>query len=1818
MRKTLVVLFLIMIVLPMTADKGTFDSLWEKVEEAGQKDLPRTQYDVLQQIVAKAQKEKAYGQLLKAELKGASVMASVAPDSLLPAVERIEQRYQHTQDETLQTVYRAVLNRIYRENRQLEKKEIPFELSQSLCSRLAAVKAAAYKPFIQKGIDSRIFDDDLLSVIAYETRQYQPASDYYLLSGNRRAACLTALEALRENYHQMDADTKVMGRKAYLHSLDSLIRKYDDLDVSGEVAIEYYEQSSFESIADRMTVLRGFISRWGDRWKRINQLRNTEQQLTLPMFRMEIPNKLMRPDQPQVVRLAELRNLSSVTLKVYKANVKGDVRLNPSNEKDYQRLKPSLQLLPELTQTRTFAVHPDYEVFEDSLVLGSLPHGVYMIEASSAPGTQVCRSLYFVSDLFVMSQILPKDKVRFVVVNSTTGQPVSGATVRLTIRKNYDKAPTVIRLTTDEQGEATYTYGRYRPSEVYAYSNQDVSCPEYYLSGNFSYYDHRQRVEQTVVYTDRQIYRPGQTVHFSAITYATIEGYQHEVVAGKEVNVVLLNANSERVAEKTLKTDAFGTCAADFILPSTGLNGHYSLRIDNGYHGFMVEEYKRPTFQVEFPQVGQTYQKGDTLTVKAYARSYAGVPVQGAKVRYQVVRRRAFWWCGYSHYWNRGGLDLSSADKVLAEELTSTADDGTFEVRVPMMVPDTDYTMFYHFVVTADVTDVSGETHHGELSLPLGNKSTVLTCDLPNQVRADQLSKVIFRQKNAAGNDVPADVRYQWDGGKWKTTSTQTPVMIPALMSGQHTLTAVCGTDTLKHTFVVFALNDKKPCVKTDDWFYVSDTAFPQDGNPVTVQVGSSAEDVHIVYSILSGEKVLESGAVERSNALLNRQFTYQESYQNGLLLTFSWVKNGVCYHHEATIRRPLPDKKLSLQWETFRDRLIPGQQESWTLRVRQSNGKPADAQMMAVLYDKSLDQLAKNEFTLNPYTWIPLPSAQWMSISLGGISRICQQEDRQSFPVPSFEWSHFDDNVFPTYFVSRNYRIRGRYAAPVLLAKGSSQVMNASADMVEMKMAKSAIGNAVEEAFELSAEATQPTVEMGDVQFRENLQETAFFYPQLMTDPQGMVAIQFSLPESLTTWRFVGIAHTRQMDEGYIEAEAIAQKPVMIQPNMPRFIRRGDQSTISARLTNTTEQVQTGVAVLQLTDPLTEKIVLEQSATFSLSANATQSVTFDVDARAFDPTLLVCKVVAKGEQYSDGEQHYLPVLSDEELVTVTVPFTQTEPGIKRIEIPLPQNVKDNRITIEYTNNPAWLMVQTLPSVGNPSEYNAVDQAASYYANAIAQYLIDQHPRIKTIFDQWMMEQGNESSLMSALEKNQELKELVLEETPWVMDAKSETTQRKQLSDFFETNQMKARQDATLRQLEKLQLGDGGFCWWKGMPSSLYMTVAVSEMLVRLNAMTGKHSATSMMLSRAFDYMGSEMVKLVDEMKKEEKKGHHPIFPNHQALQWLYLCKLDGRTLPQQVQVANAYLTKLLKKEVKNQSIYEKALSAMILQNKTYVQSIKEYTVWREDMGRYFDTPRAGYSWHDYRIPTQVAAIEAIQMLTPADTQTIMEMQRWLLQEKRTQAWSTPINSVNAVYAFLHGNQQALSIEEQQTVLTIDGKVLDLPKATAGIGYVKTVVTNEQPKTFSAEKTSEGTSWGALYMQFMQKTKEIADQGSEITVKREIIPVGTDPLRVGDRVKVRLTIVAARDLDFVQIVDKRAACMEPVEQLSGYRRGVYCSPKDYTTHYYMDRLVKGKHILETEYYIDRIGVYETGTCTVQCAYAPEFRATCSSKNIVVK
>ena len=450
------------------------------------------------------------------------------------------------------------------------------------------------------------------------------------------------------------------------------------------------------------------------------------------------------------------------------------------------------------------------------------------------------------------------------------------------------------------------------------------------------------------------------------------------------------------------------------------------------------------------------------------------------------------------------------------------------------------------------------------------------------------------------------------------------------------------------------------------------------------------------------------------------------------------------------------------------------------------------------------------------------------------------------------------------------------------------------------------------------------------------------------------------------------------------------------------------------------------------------------------------------------------------------------------------------------------------------------------------------------------------------------------------------MKDLLLNETPWVTDADKEEDIKRSLGDFFDDNTMNARISSAIDKLSKLQNADGSWSWWKGMSGSTYMTSEILQTIARMELMTGKNADVKKM-----------------KQEKERKKHKTPYFSSLH-LQYLYTNAISGRQPQGNAKAAADYLMGLMKKDIKNQSIYEKAMTAVVLARngekklaQEYIKSLQEYTTFKEDMGRYFETRRATYSWCDYRIPTQVAAIEALSLVAPNEKQTITEMQRWLLQEKRGQAWDTPINSVNAIFAFLMSSSDMLAAKEE-TVIRLDGKQLDMPKATAGMGYVKTATPmDKKMKAVTFDKSSDGTSWGAVYAQYMQKSTDVRKSGDGLSIQREIImPEGG--LKVGAKVKVRITVTADRDLDFVQIIDRRAACMQPVEQLTGYNGGVYCSPKDNTTNYYLNAMPKGKRVIETEYYIGRTGTYQSGTCSAQCAYSPEFRATASGEELVIE
>lgn len=1778
----------------------TYDNLWKQAEINAQKDQPKSEIAVMKKIIAKASAAKDYGQLLAAETRQMTLWNEISADSLTPNVKRMEAEVLKVNDPALKAVRYAVLGKVYRDMNEKKSQEF-FKKALEQPELLAKHTSTEYVPLTLKGVDGSSFNNDLLHLIGFEAdskEAYLQLYTYYNKVGNRGAACLCAYKLI-EKYRQ--DDVREVKKSKYLNTIDSLIQVYQDIPEAGELAVEHFrfmEGATDAKPQDKLNYINYALSRWGG-WSRMNELRNAQKRLTEPMFRVKDMPQVLRPGEKAWVHL-DVRNLQNLKISISRLNITADNDYNAQDEATYKMLLKKTTKLHQKDFSRNYYGRPDYEEVKDSIEIGgNLPLGAYLMEVTSDnTGIAPQRELFYVSNLAVMIQQLPDDKHRYVVVNATDGQPIAGAKIELydqryDFKTKKDKRIVHARLTTDENGEA---YFKNVDGEVLVSTNNDKFTPAKYIYlSRTRYYEKKDNETKYQVYTDRALYRPGQKVHASAIFYTVKKGLDASV-PGKsmELKFVLSDANWKQVAEQKATTDEYGTASVDFELPKEGKTGQYSISVNGtASEYFRVEEYKRPTFEITFPKVNEKYNWGDTVVVKASAKTYAGVPVQGAKVEYQVTRRNQLWW------WGAG-----SAGQLVKTDSCVTREDGTFDVEIPLeaslsgkdeadMSDFMRIARFFNFEVSAIVTDISGESHEGVMSLPLGTKPTILTVNLPKRIETDSLKTVTFAYRNASGMPISSRLKYRIDKGEWKDAEANAPVAIKEYAtttfvwkSGVHQLEAICGQDTLQQKFTLFSMKDTHPVEPTTEWYYQTAKTFPRDGKPVYIQVGSSENGAHIVYSIIAGNKLLEKGAWELGDSIVTLPFTYKEEYASGIVLNYSFVKQGKCYTRMMSIARPLPEKKLNIAWKTFRNRLTPGQKEEWTLKITTPDGKPAKAQLMSVLYDKSLDQIAPHFWNLSLGFYQSLPNCYWednltfRSLYLNGVYPT-KYYDERGLDVDKFDGKYFSYYAYmQAVELSKLERSSGRTVEAVRIKK--DELVKEEAKVIRIYGSKmTRVGAAAPSAnkvFDVVEEMPQfaggsgsdAELFLDQVQVRENLNETAFFYPALESDNNGNVAIRFTLPESVTTWKFMGLAHDKEMRNGLLVDEAVAQKTVMVQPNMPRFLREGDKSTIVVKLFNTSDKKVSGNTRMQILDPETNKVVWQKTQNYSIDAEGSATISFDV--QGLKEGVYINKVVAAGNGYSDGEQHYLPVLSNRELVVNTLPITLHQKGEQNFDLSKlflnkegkqAKGAEEAKVTIEYTNNPSWLMIKALPAISNPDDEDAISLMSAIYANTITTYI------------------------------------------------------QKNLS--LETSRLQNQ----VEKLRKLQNNDGSFSWWKGMKGSRYMTTAVAEMMVRLNAIAGTQKSISKMLTSAINYLSWQTAREVREMKKMEEKKHK-VSPSEQALHYLYILSMDGRKMKENFEQDQAYLLDKMSKMTSDFTIYGKARAAVVLAKNSqqnaayrekageYLQSVNEYAVYREEMGRYYDTRKALYSWRNYKIPTQVSVIEAMQMLKPNDKQTIEELQRWLLMSKRTQVWDTPVNTVDAVYAFMKGNESNWSRKAENAVLKLDGKLLPMPQDSTTLGYVKTEKTGKASK-LNIDKKSDYTSWGAVYAEFKQPISEIGSMESGIKVRRVIVPAesegkGKAQAKVGEKVKVTLLITADRDYDFVQITDKRAACLEPVNQKSGYQWGIGCyvSPRDYATNFYFDRLSKGMHIVEMEYYVDRKGDYQSGTCTAECTYSPEF------------
>lgn len=1886
---SLIVLLVMSVFAPMQAQ--TYDNLWKELEVLERKDLPKSVISEAMKIYDKAKAEQNVPQMMKAYLTAMQYRSLLTPDSLKVDMNGLEQWASQTGSMEDKAILYSILGEM---TMPADVKKGLGYLQASLKDkdRLLLIPVEKLRPMVRVGEASkRYFRDNLYNLLArraiqimqqyrwqaaakanqtnslpadmtdmdqFVTYQFVPVSDCDLTAAvmqtyqsllkaydtetEREGWLLTGIDALNYLYRNFSGN---FSNDVCQQELRKWIHTYPAVKTVPEAYLALAQFLQYQNNqVERLRIVREGIAGY-PRYEGINQLKNIEKEILNASLSLEIATAY--PGEQQSVKV-NYKNLTGITLQLYKVNlpVTSAVLQNRTThfESKYARLQ----------REEHFSLKPttDYLNVDTTLTIQAPQAGIYFLKAVPDGKKGVSDgTLMNVTALKTIYRPLPDGTLELVVVDAVSGQPVSEAEVTIYTEKGGGYSPQQT-YQADKQGTLKLDFLNSNKYWYNAHTAADNAMPILNLWKNDYYYKESKRKEVLQLFTDRSIYRPGQTVYVSGLAYE-MEKDSTRVLADKKYTVSLYDANNNETGKVEVRTNGFGSFSGQFVLPSPCLTGYFSLRAADTSVSFKVEEYKRPTFDVTFEPVKVEYQVGDSIEVVGMAKTFAGAPVQNARVHYNISRSYAWFW----RFMGRGSARWEG------EAMTDA--DGKFSVPVHFEI-DSDRResplWYYTYNIQADVTDGAGETQQANLSLPLGSTSMVLNMDnLPDNLVKEKKLEIKLTAMNLSGEPVDTPVTYQVvemeeqkDGqekegrkvltGTVEANKSFVPEAIYALPSGNYRL-KLSAKDTqgrectASKNFLLFSLNDKRPPFVITDWFYQDGLEFDA-ASPATIYIGSSEKNVYLLYDVFAGNKRLESKRIELSDSVVSFRFPYKKEYGDGILVSMAFVKDGRLYSHNARIMKPAPEKKLQLKWTTFRDKLRPGQQEEWKLTVLYPDGSPAEAEMLATMYDASLDKIYSahkldfgvdfhyvvpltywnTSYMRNAYLYVDFPLKRLRAVPLEYSELIIPSTGRMEAMVVGYGGS-------PRATLAGALKIRGRSAA--------NAVMNQEA-VTDMVLQEEMVETSAQEKVEMGS--SEELAETGDIQIRENFAETAFFYPQLRTNEKGEVSISFVLPESLTRWKFMGLAHTRNVDYGKIEATATASKEFMLQPNMPRFVRVGDKANIAASLMNLSDKGVKGIVRMELFNPETEKVFYSQKQKFDVKGGETGHVnfTFEVSDKY---AVMACRMVADGDTFSDGEQRYIPVLTDKQWVTETVPLNVNGEGAHTFSLENLFNkhsktASEQRLTVEFTAHPAWYAVQALPVVANPQNEDALSWATAYYAHSLAACIVKENPRIKQVFDSWKAQGGTKETFMSNLQKNQELKNILLAETPWLAEATNEGEQKQRIATLFDLNTMNSQLAVSVEKLGELQNADGAWSWYKGMQGSRYVTTQVMEMLVRLNALTHQDADSRMqpMIQKGFEYLGKQAAEEYKSMKEAEKKGAVGLRPSEQVLRYLYICVLDGKA-PVDKKV-NQYFIDKLSGEGKELTIYEKALGAIILQQagkvaeaKLFMQSLMEYSVVTDEMGRYFDTPKARYSWFSYKIPTEVAAMEAIQRITK-DTKAIDEMKRWLLKQKQTQTWETLIATADAVYALMATGASDLLANTGGVEITLGKEMIRTPVDDA-IGYIKKTVIGDvmNIKKVRVDKEGTGMGWGAVYAQYLESMDQIGEQGNGLSVSRQLYKGDealneSAPLKVGDKITVRLTVKADRDMDFVQIKDDRAACMEPLQAVSGFRwgngLGYYQATKDASTQFFIDQMRKGTYVIEYQVYVNRTGEYQAGIATVQSAYAPEFGGHTGGYRVMVE
>ncbi|MEX1190914.1 MAG: alpha-2-macroglobulin family protein [Brumimicrobium sp.] len=1532
---------------------------------------------------------------------------------------------------------------------------------------------------------------------------------------------------------------------------------------------------------------------------------------------------------------------------------------------------------------------------------------------------------FTVSEIFV-STMKTEDGIDFLATDFKTGKPIEGAKVELFYSKNYNILPNTPNKTgkTGENGWYSASLKDRNINYIYtvSWNDSEISSNDYFYKYNS--YELKSRVN---ILTDRAIYRPGQTVHYKVIAYEG-EDNDFKIKPNEKLTVTLYDNSYNSIYEKTITTNEFGSINASIPLPLGGSLGQFRLEVrynngsdynSNSNHSFRVEEYKRPTFETHIDLPEEEAKLNDSVRVKGTAKAFTGYPITGAKVNYRIYRT-------WSTYWRYYGGNSQGRDLILDSTVNSD-EKGEFELQFFAATdPNASENAHYNFEIIAEVSDVSGETHEARTNLNLSKTGLRLTCSGKSELRLDETEKAVFNVVNMAGksqegyegelkvyklnpsplfkNRIWKDAEFQkYDKEKWEKLFPYAPessydstksneelfnssafkvgdsININELLKneqGKYRLEAETISekgDTIKFVQQLSMIDVKsiKLLEPIDLWSYIS-TTNAKIGESIDFQLGSSFEGAKAFVQLRRGTELIQEEWMQLDKRK-SLSYTVKEKDRGNLSFSAILIYDGKPYTTTRSVNVPFDNKELTVKASTFRDKLLPGQEEEWKFTVSGKNADKIAAEVCAGMYDASLDQFAQNYWSLWPYRGdyyyadYRNPSRQSTMISYGEAT--WRNLEYELTNVERTSRSEFLGGFVGTRNRQANYYYDGSNMNQRSFSLGSVRESTDTDEEVH-EISEVAIES---EPMEDIASKEKPPLERDKadskksksgeeatqkpIQIRENFNETAFFYPDLRTNEKGEFVVSFTLPESLTEWKFMALAHTKDLKSGGLNLKTVAQKPLMVTSNAPRFFRVGDRFDFASKVVNLTDEEQTVEVKLSFFDPTTDESLnligrQPQTKMVTIPANESKDVIWNLDL-SNQSGIIAYKITASNEEFSDGEQKPIPILTNRQLVTEALPFVITKKGTTNLSFePLKNNnsksLKHERFTFEYTANPAWNAVLALPYLAE-YPYECAEQLFSrYYANRLAQDVIDKKPKIKTLFETWR--KTSPDVFMSELEKNEALKTILLEETPWVLDAKSESERRRRIGELFEINQLARSQEQAIHLLSQKQNGDGGFGWFGGNRSNVYITQHIVSGFGHLkNLGIDLPEKAESMIVNAIGFLNQHHTHAYNKMteKQKERYGISSI-----TLHWLYATTYFSHQESTNLKEVKAYHHKKLQENWTKLSLQQQALAGMYFlsvndekHEKIILESLQDRAKNESDKGMYFPENNGGYYWDQDKIGSQALIIEFF-VQAEASKEEIDALRLWLILQKRSNAWENTKSTALATYALLLNGTDYLA-DDQDPTITIGGKQLTFVdnatedqryvKITPGQGHFQTTWSGEEVRKkladITIDKPTSTPSIGAIYWQYFEDMKKVkASSNPDISIKklyrRVVAGAKGDEyeidsvFEVGERVNIKLVITVDNDMEYVHVKDLRPAGFEPKMAVSQHQwkndLWYYQSPRDVSMNYFIDRLPKGTHVLNYEVFATNSGQFDSGNATVQCMYAPEFVAHSGGKKVRVK